>query len=62
MKKHSFECAGTNSPFTKQECAEMIEAVLNAYPDFEVRDTWNGVGTYTFSVSIRLCTEKGPPE
>jgi hypothetical protein len=61
MIKSSSECAGKHPPFTKQDCAEMVKAVLDTYPDFEVRDTWNGVGTYAFSVSIRSRAEKGTP-
>ena len=53
MIKSSYECAGYYPRFSEQDCAEMVKAVQNAYPNFEIRDTWNGVGTCAFSVSIR---------
>lgn len=52
MYKKSWECAGKNPCFTEQDCEEMIQAVLNAFPDWKIRDTWNSPGTYRLSVSI----------
>ena len=59
MIKLSYECAGKYPCFSEQDCAEMIKAVQDTYPDFEIRDTWNGVGAYTFSVSIRKANSQG---
>ena len=49
--EHAF--AGENPTFTEAACAEMVAAVLKDLPDYELSSTWNGEGSYSFSVSIR---------
>ena len=56
MVKAKWELAGENAPFTKAECDEMVAAVVAVLtPEvWQVVETWNGEGCYTFSVSVRL--------
>jgi hypothetical protein len=47
--------------FTKADCEAMVEAVKKAFPEFEIRSTWNGASWCSFSVSIKPKGNKSEP-
>lgn len=51
LPQHEF--AGLNAVFTDRDLQAMRRAIRKAYPEWKIRDEWNGVGTYTFSISLK---------
>lgn len=41
-----------NEPFDKKDIGKMCKAVKDSLPDYKIRLTWNGIGLFSFSVSI----------
>lgn len=52
MRLMRWQIGGINARLTKADCESMIKAVKDQIPDYEVVETWNGPGSYSFSVSI----------
>lgn len=53
MVKHEIELAKPYPKFNTKDVAAMIAAVKKDLAGYEILDSWNGRGLYTFSVSIR---------
>lgn len=59
MSRGLYEEAGETPRFTQEDRDAMIGAALAAYPEWELRKTWNGEG-HTFSVSLKPKPTKEP--
>ncbi len=54
MIKQPWEIAGRSAAFTRADCQAMRAAVADAFGShYEIVEDWNGVGFYSFSVSIQ---------
>lgn len=52
MRRDVTQLGEANPPFTEEDCHEIRAAVQRDLPEWEIRDWWNGVGAYSFSVSV----------